>query len=74
VIGSRRGLHGPPALSFVVEFPASLWKLNISLRINQKLSVEKEIAENCRIVSHEQQNVAEHVNEKRALIMRGVLP
>jgi hypothetical protein len=41
----------------VVESPASLWKLNISLRINQKLSVEKEIPGNRRFVSHEQQQL-----------------
>jgi hypothetical protein len=48
---------GRATLSLVVEFPASLWKLNISLRINQNLSVEKEIPGNCKFVSHEQQQL-----------------
>jgi hypothetical protein len=61
------------ALSLVAEFPASLWKLNISLRINQNLSVEKEIPGNCRFVSHEQQQVVEQGNEKRARIMKLIL-
>jgi hypothetical protein len=56
-----------------VEFPASLWKLNISLRINQNLSVEKEIPGNCGFVSREQQQVIEQGNEKRALIMELIL-
>jgi hypothetical protein len=48
---------GRATLSLFAEFPASLWKLNISLRINQKLSVEKEIPGNCVFVSHEQQQL-----------------
>jgi hypothetical protein len=65
---------GRATLSLFVEFPASLRKLNISLRINQKLSLEKEIPGNCRFVSHAQQQLAEQGNEKRALIMNATLP